>query len=301
MATTERDLLDRLVNPQGFSGTAALLGASFTPGVSTAVDAASALDAVRKRDPLNFGLSTLGLLPFISGTTVRVGGEAAGRGIKSLVENLYHGSPSLFNKFRKPRRSGMYGVGNYLTNFRKTAEDYAKKSTPSHFPRTNSDELGDPLGYIYNINVRAPESSFVDYFSGDLASQPKGLQDLYEELGIPDDFRFDLLEAVQSPDEEITRVAGKVARLARKSGFEPRGGLESLLQNRGVSGVKVDFGALQYPPLPKKPAEKYYVVFDNDLIDIIGEPTPVFPRRAGESSPGIFSSIKKLNQYLRNR
>jgi hypothetical protein len=195
----------------------------------------------------------------------------------------------------------MYGVGNYLTNFRKTAEDYAKKSTLRHRLTTDSDELGDPLGYVYNVNVRAPESSFVDYFSHDLASQPKGLQDLYEELGIPDDFRFDLLEAVQSPDEEITRVAGKVARLARKSGFEPRGGLESLLQNRGVSGVKVDFGALQYPPLPKKPAEKYYVVFDNDLIDIIGEPTPVFPRRAGESSPGMFSSIRQLNQYLRNR
>lgn len=301
MATTERDLLDRLVNPQGFSGTAALLGASFTPGVSTAVDAASALDAVRKRDPLNFGLSTLGLLPFISGTTVRIGGEAAGRGIKSLVENLYHGSPSLFNEFRKPIRSGMYGLGNYLTNLLKTAEGYAKKNTSTNLLRTNSDELGDPLGYIYNINVRAPESSFVDYFSNDLASQPKGLQDLYEELGIPDDFRFDLLRAVQSPDEEIARVAGKVARLARKSGFEPRGGLESLLQNRGVPGVKVDFGALRDPHSLTEPAEKYYIVFDNNLIDIVGEPTPVFPRRVRESSPGSFSSIRQLNQYLKNR
>lgn len=86
MATTERDLLDRLVNPQGFSGTAALLGASFTPGVSTAVDAASALDAVRKRNPLNFGLSALGLLPFISGTMIRTGGESARRGIRSLAD-----------------------------------------------------------------------------------------------------------------------------------------------------------------------------------------------------------------------
>lgn len=86
MATTERDLLDRLVNPQGAGGTAALLGASMTPGVSTAVDAASALNAIRNRDALGLGISALGLLPFISGTMIRTGGKAAGKGIRSLVD-----------------------------------------------------------------------------------------------------------------------------------------------------------------------------------------------------------------------
>ena len=86
MATTERDLLDRLVNPEGMSGTAALLGASMTPGVSTAVDAASALNAIRNRDALGLGISALGLLPFISGTMIRTGGKAAGKGIRSLVD-----------------------------------------------------------------------------------------------------------------------------------------------------------------------------------------------------------------------
>lgn len=85
MATTERDLLDRLVNPEGMGGTAALLGASLTPGVSTAVDAASALNAIKNRDALGLGISALGLLPFISGTMIRTGGEGARRGIRSLA------------------------------------------------------------------------------------------------------------------------------------------------------------------------------------------------------------------------
>ncbi len=86
MATTERDLLDRLVNPEGMGGTAALLGASLTPGVSTAVDAASALNAIKNRDALGLGISALGLLPFISGTMIRTGGKAAGQGIRSLAD-----------------------------------------------------------------------------------------------------------------------------------------------------------------------------------------------------------------------
>jgi hypothetical protein len=86
MATTERDLLDRLVNPEDMGGTAALLGASLTPGVSTAVDAASALNAIRNRDALGLGISALGLLPFVSGTTIRTGGKAAGKGIRSLLD-----------------------------------------------------------------------------------------------------------------------------------------------------------------------------------------------------------------------
>ena len=86
MATTERDLLDRFVNPEGMGGTAALLGASLTPGVNTSVDAASALNAIRNRDALGLGISALGLLPFVSGTMIRAGGEGARRGIRSLAD-----------------------------------------------------------------------------------------------------------------------------------------------------------------------------------------------------------------------
>jgi hypothetical protein len=82
----ERNTLDRIVNPEGMGGTAALLGASLTPGVSTAVDVASALNAITNRDALGLGISAFGLLPFISGTMVRTGGEGARRGIRSLAD-----------------------------------------------------------------------------------------------------------------------------------------------------------------------------------------------------------------------
>ena len=304
MATTERDLLDRLVNPEGVGGTAALLGASLTPGVSTAVDAASALNAIRNRDALGLGISALGLLPFVSGTTIRVGGEATGRGIKSLIENLYHGSPNLFNRFRTPSSEGMYGLGQYLTDLRKTAEAYAKKNVPASqlsVPRADMVDVDRPLGYLYNVNIRAPESSFIDYHSTDIASQPKGFQEIYEELKIPEDLSLGNLRALGSFDPDVRGTARRLRDLVSESGFRNPGGLEALLHSRGISGVKLD---PDYYNNLQSGIEKYYVVFDEDLLDIVGKPTPVYPRVRGQSEAGqprSFSSISQLNQYLRNK
>jgi len=310
MATTERDLLDRLVTPQGVGGTAALLGASLTPGVSTAVDAASFVDAIRKRDALTAILSGLGMAPFISGTTVRVGGEATGRGIKSLVENLYHGSPNLFRKFRRPSRGGLYGVGQYLTDRRKTAEAYAANSGLRSVPTVERADMIDadkPLGYIYDVNIRAPESSFIEYHSRDIASQPKGLQKIYEELEIPETMSFDDLRRIGSADQEVRAVAERVRNLARERGFRnwadlsTKGGLESLLRSRGVSGVKVD---PNYFSQGIEDPERYYVVFGENMLDIVGKPTPVYPRVRGAleaGQPRSFASARQLNQYLKNK
>lgn len=319
MATTERDLLDRLVNPQGVGGTAALLGASMTPGVSTVVDVASGLNAIKNRDALTAILSGLGMAPFISGTTVRVGGEAAGRGIKSLVENLYHGSPHLFERFQRPSRRGLFGLGQYLTNLRKTAEGYARKNTPARrltVQRADMIDADQPLGYVYDVDIKAPESSFIDLLSTDIASQPKGFQKIYEELKIPETINFDDLSGMQytgyigdgvNPTRQQIRAATERARnLARESGFPDTGGLESLLRSRGVSGVKVNpnyFTETFNEALIENP-ERYYVVFDEDLLDIVGNPTPVYPRVRGAleaGQPRSFASVRQLNQYLKNK
>jgi hypothetical protein len=242
----------------------------------------------------------------VSGTTIRVGGEAAGRGIKSLVENLYHGSPHFFDRFRTPSRSGLYGLGQYLTNLRETAEAYAKKNALTSqmtVPRADMVDVDRPLGYLYDVNIRAPESSFIDYYSRDIASQPKGFQEIYEELKIPETMSFRDLRATGSSDREVRQAATRTRNLVRESGFHNylTGGLEGLLHSRGISGIKLDPDHLSEL---ESGIEKYYVVFDEDLLDIVGKPTPVYPRVTGQSEAGqprSFGSISQLNQYLRNK
>lgn len=66
--------IDRALTPETAKETAAVVGASLTPGISTAVDAGDLLFGIKNREPLRATLAALGfLIPGISGAAVRRG------------------------------------------------------------------------------------------------------------------------------------------------------------------------------------------------------------------------------------
>ena len=77
--------LRRLLEPDTAGGHAAVMGASLTPVLSTAVDAGDMLLGVKDRDPLRIGLASLGfLIPGVSGGALRraLTGRRGGRGVQ---------------------------------------------------------------------------------------------------------------------------------------------------------------------------------------------------------------------------
>lgn len=286
MATTERDLLDRLVNPEGVGGTAALLGASLTPGVSTAVDAASALNAIRNRDALGLGISALGLLPLVSGTTIRTGGEAAGKGIKSL---LYHGSPDLFRGFElekivKPDSQWASGFGHYVTDHIERALEYARKNAQVRRAPTGDVEVipkfaetGEelPVGYLYRVRLNEPESNFIRYNEQSLENQPEAYRQLYEEYIANKDDEVQSLFDLVSDFQGMRTLHGSTIPERSKQGFfnliedhisptvaTAPGSLERLLYEQyGIPGVVVEDALVR---------GKNFVAYDDDVLDILG-------------------------------
>ena len=87
----------RFLEPQTGGETAALVGASFAPGLGEAIDVADFVAGVQDRDPVRMGFASAGLLlPFVAGSTLRkIGSKAPSKAEPDVVTETLEGVEEL--------------------------------------------------------------------------------------------------------------------------------------------------------------------------------------------------------------
>ena len=283
------DRIDRLLNPEGATETGALLGATMTPGVSTGIDAADLLMAIRNKEPGRGALALAGMVSPVSGAQLRAGGK----GIRSLVDDWYHGSPKLFDKFDIDKLTELgaeqaRGLGHYITDAIRRGVGFAKKGakldpdTGLALPRL--DEAGEelPLGYLYKVRLNAPEADFIRYHQHSLEGQPKAYQDLYKE------FIANERDEVQSLFDLVTDLESGGTFFGNRVPQRSREGFQRLFEEHGYTGSNIGgrgvlesilYDQYDIPGALVKDVlmgdEKNIVAYGDDVLDIISR-NPVF-------------------------